>query len=238
MTDSTQPGACPARRQGSAGHATAACVAVADVDIQLEEGTVVGLIGPNGAGKTSMIDALTGYHRPPSGTVAFGGRGHHRPAPATAARGAGLARTFQSVELFDDLTVDENLLSPPSDVDRRLGAARPVRCRTAPPRPRPTSTGRISVCGLDDVADRSRRDLRSGSASSSASAGRSRRRPRLVLLDEPAAGLDTDESRRARRVGCATLPAEHGVTRLPHRPRHGARARASATTSWCSTSAG
>jgi branched-chain amino acid transport system ATP-binding protein len=84
-------------------------VAVSDVDLELTEGTVHGLIGPNGAGKTSMIDALTGYHRPSAGTIVFDGRDITRMRAHRRAR-RGLARTFQSVELFDDLTVDENLL--------------------------------------------------------------------------------------------------------------------------------
>jgi branched-chain amino acid transport system ATP-binding protein len=84
-------------------------VAVADVDLQVAEGTVFGLIGPNGAGKTSMVDALTGYTRASAGKVTFGGRDIGRLRPYRRAR-LGLARTFQSVELFDDLTVDENLL--------------------------------------------------------------------------------------------------------------------------------
>ena len=84
-------------------------VAVSDVDLQVPEGTVFGLIGPNGAGKTSMVDALTGYIKPAAGRIVFDGRDISRLRPYRRAR-LGLARTFQSVELFGDLTVDENLL--------------------------------------------------------------------------------------------------------------------------------
>ncbi|MGA2013704.1 MAG: ATP-binding cassette domain-containing protein, partial [Solirubrobacteraceae bacterium] len=84
-------------------------VAVDDVDLSIAEGEVYGLIGPNGAGKTSMVDALTGYTKPASGTVVFGGQDITRMRPYKRAR-MRLARTFQSVELFDDLTIDENLL--------------------------------------------------------------------------------------------------------------------------------
>src|ERR1700733_15012834 len=84
-------------------------VAVSDVDLQVTEGTIYGLIGPNGAGKTSMVDALPGATRPPSGRTVFDGRDFRSLRPLRRAR-LGLARTFQSVELFDDLTVDENLL--------------------------------------------------------------------------------------------------------------------------------
>ena len=84
-------------------------VAVSDVDLRIGEGTIYGLIGPNGAGKTSMVDALTGYTRPAAGRITFGGRDIGGLRPYRRAR-LGLARTFQSVELFDDLTVEENLL--------------------------------------------------------------------------------------------------------------------------------
>src|ERR1700729_1704627 len=83
-------------------------VAVSDVGLQLAEGAIYGLIGPNGAGKTSMVDALTGYTRPAAGQIVFDGRDISRLRPYRRAR-LGLARTFQSVELFDDLTIDENL---------------------------------------------------------------------------------------------------------------------------------
>src|ERR1700735_4619152 len=84
-------------------------VAVSDVDLQITEGTIFGLIGPNGAGKTSMVDALTGYTRQAAGRIVFDGRDIGALRPYQRAR-LGLARTFQSVELFDDLTVEENLL--------------------------------------------------------------------------------------------------------------------------------
>src|SRR6202453_5423705 len=85
------------------------CVAASDVDLQVTEGTVYGLIGPNGAGKTSMVDALTGYTRQAAGRIVFDGRDIGALRPYQRAR-LGLARTFQSVELFDDPPVEENLL--------------------------------------------------------------------------------------------------------------------------------
>src|SRR5450432_3487036 len=84
-------------------------VAVSDVDLRIDEGSVYGLIGPNGAGKTSMVDALTGYTRPAAGRIVFDGRDIGGLRPYRRAR-LGLARTFLSVELFGDLTVEENLL--------------------------------------------------------------------------------------------------------------------------------
>src|ERR1700683_1264501 len=88
-------------------------VAVADVDLQVAEGSVYGLIGPNGAGKTSMVDALTGYTKPASGRIVFDGRDIGALRPYRRAR-LGLARTFQSGEAFSDPTRAHNpSLGPP-----------------------------------------------------------------------------------------------------------------------------
>jgi len=88
--------------------------AVEDVELAVEEGQLVGLIGPNGAGKTTFIDAITGFVRY-SGRVELDGRDLAGLPPHARAR-LGLARTWQSTELFDDLTVHENL---------EVGAERP-----------------------------------------------------------------------------------------------------------------
>src|SRR6202042_1141922 len=93
-------------------------VALNDVSFSIPRGSVTGLIGPNGAGKTTLIDALSNYTRDSSGPVPFQGEGESTPAVrAPRLAGRGLIRTFQSVELFDDLTVEENLAvaaQPPS----------------------------------------------------------------------------------------------------------------------------
>ena len=183
-------------------------VAVADVDVKVVEGTVFGLIGPNGAGKTSMVDALTGYTRPAAGRVTFGGRDISRLRPYRRAR-LGLARTFQSVELFDDLTVDENLLV----ASEHVTVPSALRDLFLPHRP-PDRSGvdwAISVCGLEDVVDRYPSEISLGKRKLVGVGRALARKPRLVLLDEPAAGLDTDES---TELGgrLRSLPQEHGVT--------------------------
>ena len=166
-------------------------VAADRVDLQVSEGAVVGLIGPNGAGKTSLIDALTGYHAPASGSIVFAGENITRLRAHARAR-RGLARTFQSVELFDDLTVEENLLV----ASERVGIGRSLRDLFLPMRAteRADVDWALALCGLQDVADRGPGDLPHGRRKLVGVARALASRPKLVLLDEPAAGLDTDES--------------------------------------------
>jgi ABC-type Fe3+/spermidine/putrescine transport system ATPase subunit len=88
-------------------------VAVDDVSMQVDAGTMVGLIGPNGAGKSTCIEALTGYVPQATGRVVFDGHDLRGRPPHRRAR-LGLVRTFQAVELFDDLTVRDNLRPRPT----------------------------------------------------------------------------------------------------------------------------
>jgi branched-chain amino acid transport system ATP-binding protein len=191
-------------------------VAVSDVDLRIAEGTIYGLIGPNGAGKTSMVDALTGYTRPAAGRIVFCGREIGGLRPYQRAR-LGLARTFQSGELFDDLTVEENLLVASERVTLGSALRELVLPRRACDRAGDRASAResvdwaISVCGLEDVAGRYPSQISLGRRKLVGIARALARRPRLVLLDEPAAGLDTAESLElGRRL--RTLPEEHGVT--------------------------
>src|SRR6201995_3854987 len=183
-------------------------VAVSDVDLRIDEGTIYGLIGPNGAGKTSMVDALTGYTRPAAGQITFGGRDISGLRPYRRAR-LGLARTFQSVELFDDLTVEENLLV----ASEHVTVASALRDLFGPHRP-PARAGvdwAGALGGLEDVPGRYPPEISLGRRKLVGIGRALARRPRLVLLDEPAAGLDTDESNAlGRRL--RSMPAEHGGT--------------------------
>jgi branched-chain amino acid transport system ATP-binding protein len=165
--------------------------AVKDVDLAVPAGKVVGLIGPNGAGKTSTIDALTGYHAPAAGTVTFADEDITRLRPHVRAR-RGLVRTFQSVELFDDLTVEENLMV----ASERMGVVAALRDLLLPigKHSRADVDWALELCGLTDVADRLPTELSHGRRKLVGVGRALAQRPRLVLMDEPAAGLDTDES--------------------------------------------
>ena len=108
-----------------------------NVDLRVVQGNVVGLIGPNGAGKTTFIDAITGFTPPTRGEVRFDGQRINDLSPAQRAE-IGLTRTFQSLELFDDLTVWDNLLVPaetPSVKGVLLDFFRPSRKQATTSRP-------------------------------------------------------------------------------------------------------
>jgi branched-chain amino acid transport system ATP-binding protein len=187
--------------------------AVADVDLEVGEGRLVGLIGPNGAGKTTFIDAISGFVRS-EGEVELDGEDLTGLPPHSRAR-RGLARTWQSVELFDDLTVEENLvvashrpsvwrtigetLSTPGDLSGEIAPA-------------------LRLLGLEGTAERLPTDLSQGQRKLAGIARALVAKPRVLCLDEPAAGLDTHESaelgRRLRSLadaGQAMLLVDHDM---------------------------
>jgi len=160
------------------------------VSLAVPRASLVGLIGPNGAGKTTTIDALTGFvsHQ---GSIRLGDDRLDDLGPHERAR-RGLVRTWQSLELFDDLTVRENL--EVGAVPERLGSM--VRDLVAPRRAVDTSAvvEAIDLLDLGAVADRRPTELSLGQRKLVAVARAVAQRPRVLLLDEPAAGLDTEES--------------------------------------------
>jgi branched-chain amino acid transport system ATP-binding protein len=163
-----------------------------DVNIAVQEGQVCGLIGPNGAGKTTFIDAITGFTAPSGGRVVFNGQEINSLTPAQRAD-AGLTRTFQSLELFDDLTVWDNLLvaaERPTWYTFLADLVRPNRRSSAEEQ----AQWSLEVMGLQDMRDRLTTDLSHGQRKLVSVARALANRPKLVLLDEPAAGLDTVES--------------------------------------------
>ena len=163
------------------------------VDLAVPTGKFVGLIGPNGAGKTTFIDAITGYVPISAGNAVFDGSDIGELKPHERAQ-SGLVRTFQSLELFEDLSVRDNLLV----------AAYPTRWYTfisdmfhiskKDPEIEERVDWAINIMGLEDVENAMPTDLSHGRRKLVGVARALAARPKLILLDEPAAGLDTAES--------------------------------------------
>jgi branched-chain amino acid transport system ATP-binding protein len=187
--------------------------ALVDVDLTVEPGQLVGLIGPNGAGKTTFIDAISGFVRY-RGDVSLDGRDLSGLAPHARAV-LGLARTWQSIELFDDLTVRENL----AVASYRPSVWRTVREVLAQPVVSTELVERaVSLLGLDGQADVMPGQLSQGQRKLVGVARALAAGPRLLCLDEPAAGLDAREGeelgRHLREIvdhGTAMLLVDHDM---------------------------
>ena len=164
--------------------------AVRQLNLRVDRGQLVGLIGPNGAGKTTCIDALTGFVKS-SGTVTFDGT-DVSSWPVHRRAKAGLLRTWQSTEIFADLTIGENLLLG-SEQQSILGTLADL---VAPGRgTAPTGHLRhLDRFGLSAMADRMPSELSHGQRKLVGVARALAAEPKLVLVDEPAAGLDSRES--------------------------------------------
>ncbi len=192
-----------------------AVVAVNDVSFRLEPGRITGLIGPNGAGKTSLIDALSGF-APASGRVVLDGLDLSTKGPVVRAR-SGLARSFQSLELFEDSTVFENLSVAADPQDFRSYLLDLVWPRN--PLFAPEVVRAIIEFELDHDLHRDVNDLSYGKRRLLAIARAVAMHPSVILLDEPAAGLSSAESAELARVvrrladewGMAVLVVEHDM---------------------------
>ncbi|MDX6488322.1 MAG: branched-chain amino acid transport system ATP-binding protein [Gaiellaceae bacterium] len=157
-------------------------VALSDVSLELEEGTIGGLIGPNGAGKTTLFNVITRMYKADSGRVLFDGRNLLRVRPTRVIR-AGVARTFQNVALFQSMTVLENVL---------VGA----HTRVPPFRDRKGRTlarEALEALSLTPLSDRVVAGLPFGTLKQIELARALVSRPKLLLLDEPAGGLNHEE---------------------------------------------
>jgi ABC-type branched-subunit amino acid transport system ATPase component len=163
--------------------------AVNQVSIDVREGEIVGLIGPNGAGKTSFIDAITGF-TPSSGQVYLLGQ-PLSDMPADARARMGLVRTWQSIELFDDLSVEDNVRVAD---DIHHDGWKMLRDAVRPNAPAsPAVRDAMALLGLDEVAQRKPSELPIGHQKLVGVARSLALGPKVLLLDEPAAGLHVTE---------------------------------------------
>ncbi|MCU1616969.1 MAG: putative transporter ATP-binding protein [Frankiales bacterium] len=178
-------------------------VAVSGLDLTVAENKIIGLIGPNGAGKTTAIDAISGF-APSAGSVVLDGKPLDGLVPHQRIR-AGLGRTFQAIELYEDLTVRENVVVGLTAGDGRDGETRLQRT--------------LSLLALADVAERPAGELSQGQRQLVSIARALVGMPRVLLLDEPAGGLDSVESqwlgdrlREIRDFGVTILMVEHDMS--------------------------
>jgi branched-chain amino acid transport system ATP-binding protein len=170
--------------------------AVGDVSFAVPERSVFGLIGPNGAGKTTVFNLITGVYAPDAGTIRFGETDLGPLAPAQIA-GAGIGRTFQNIRLFAQLTVIENLLVACERDKRAHLAAAVLRTPVHYADEREMNARAMDLLRVFDlagVADEPPASLSYGNQRRLEIARAMMLRPKLLLLDEPAAGMNYGEA--------------------------------------------
>ncbi len=190
--------------------------ALAGVDIQLEPGEILGVIGPNGAGKTTLIDVLSGFCVPRTGSVTLDGDRIDKLRPHRRAR-LGLARSFQSLELFEDMTIAENIRAASEECSPLRYVADLLWPKTEPLSA--TALAAISGFELAGAVDRTPTNVDYATRRLVAMARAVAGSPSVLLLDEPAAGLDAPArrdlraliERLARDWGMSVLLVEHDV---------------------------
>jgi branched-chain amino acid transport system ATP-binding protein len=195
--------------------------AVKDLSMAVAPGALYGLIGPNGAGKTTVFNLLTGVYTPTAGEIRLDGR-RVDGCPAHEIARLGVARTFQNIRLFSDMTVTENVMAArhlrtrQHLVDAVLGTSRHVR-EEAEIESRAFDL--LQLFELETVADEPATSLPYGSQRRLEIARALATEPKLLLLDEPAAGMNPQEAqdlmdliRRIRReFGLTILLVEHNM---------------------------
>jgi branched-chain amino acid transport system ATP-binding protein len=189
--------------------------ALNDISLEVLPKQIVGIIGPNGAGKTTAFNVITGAYRPSKGDVRLDGRAITTEPSHLIAR-AGIFRTFQNIRLFGDMTVWEHLLvaQPQNDFSMR----RLLPTRWADPQAFRRAEEILEFLRLQDVKDRIARSLPYGVQRRVEIARAISARPRLLLLDEPVAGMNHDEADDVRRLimtlrdrGLSILLIEHDM---------------------------
>jgi branched-chain amino acid transport system ATP-binding protein len=190
--------------------------ALSGMSCEVPQGKIVGIIGPNGAGKTTLFNVITGAYTANSGEVRFDGEAVTAWPSYRIAR-AGIARTFQNIRLFAGMTVWEHLLV--AQPHREAALRRLLPTRWADPAALRRAEEVLTFFGLEDVRDRTARSLPYGIQRKVEMARALSARPKLLLLDEPVAGMNHDEAEEVRALmlqlratGLTILLIEHDMT--------------------------
>src|SRR5262249_25192734 len=171
-------------------------VATNDVDFTIPRGSIVSLIGPNGAGKTTFFNMITGVYKPTSGRVVFDGE-DIGGKPPHAATERGIGRTFQNIRLFQPMTALQNLpLGQPCRLHSRIvpSILRTPAVRREEARARERAIELLAYCNLAGKAEQYARNLSYGDQRRLEVARALATEPKLVLLDEPTAGMNPQET--------------------------------------------
>ena len=194
--------------------------ALSDVAVKITKGQIYGLIGPNGAGKTTFFNVITGLYQPDSGTFELAGKPYSPSAPHEVAK-AGIARTFQNIRLFGEMTALENVM-----VGRHvrthqgvIGAVfRHKAARREEAEIRQRALELLDFVGIAGMAERTARHLSYGDQRRLEIARALATDPQLLALDEPAAGMNATEKLALRELlvkikneGKTVLLIEHDV---------------------------
>ena len=196
-------------------------VAVSEFDLRVDQGEIFSLIGPNGAGKTTVFNLLTGVYRPTAGNIRFGGETLVGRAPHQITR-LGIARTFQNIRLFANMSALDNVLV---GTDARHRTSVPGAVLTLPSHRAEERDGEsvardlLEFVGIARVAEETAKNLSYGDQRRLEIARALATEPKLLLLDEPAAGMNAAEKgalqalvRRIRDGGRTVVLIEHDMS--------------------------
>ena len=195
--------------------------ALGDVNLEVKKGEILALIGPNGAGKTTVFNVITGVYKPTSGTITFAGTQINKQKRFEITK-MGIARTFQNIRLWGDMTTLENVITA-TDAHKKSGLVGALfglpRARREEKENRERAHEILKFIGIDEYSDRLAKNLPYGVQRRLEIARAMGTNPQLLLLDEPAAGFNPAEKvelaaliKRIRDAGYTVLLIEHDMS--------------------------
>ncbi|CAN2240159.1 LivG ABC-type branched-chain amino acid transport systems, ATPase component [Candidatus Planktophila vernalis] len=195
--------------------------ALGAVNLEVKKGEILALIGPNGAGKTTVFNVVTGVYTPTSGTITFAGTKINKQKRFQITS-MGIARTFQNIRLWGDMTTLENVITA-TDVHKKSGLMGALfgtpRARREERENRERAHEILKFIGIDEYSDRLAKNLPYGVQRRLEIARAMGTSPQLLLLDEPAAGFNPAEKvelaaliKRIRDAGYTVLLIEHDMS--------------------------